>query len=282
MGESFSANGFNCHAAITNNAEARSVKAQAKPMESSPVANARIAVRGLRRSYSRSAMRFMVIAAERAPTIATMIQRICQTLGKRPASRAASRAPTSAKGRAKTECSNLIISSTIRSRPFFAFGEAALLTDASGWSWGVIYRLLEFCMLFICGSLRRVLIAEPCIRTPCSPHFDCAANGAPAALLIRQPQAPIHLATLYVGAQASAIGSCTASRLAAFPAVLLFLGQAELGEDAVGELFDEIVDFFRAVVEGWHRGHHGGSCVVHANHVFEVNAVQRGLAQAED
>ena len=81
---------------------------------------------------------------------------------------------------------------------------------------------------------------------------------------------------------ASAIDCCTASRLAAFPVVLLFLGQAELGEDAVGELFDEIVDFFRAVVEGWHGGHYGGACVVDANHVFEVNAVQRGLAEAED
>jgi hypothetical protein len=61
-------------------------------------------------------MRFMVMAAERAPTIATTIQRSWRQVGKAPAERAASSAPTSAKGRAKIECSNLIISSTMRMR----------------------------------------------------------------------------------------------------------------------------------------------------------------------
>ena len=50
----------------------------------------------------------------------------------------------------------------------------------------------------------------------------------------------------------------------------------------MGELFDEIVDFFRAVVEGWHCGHYGGAGVVDANHIFEVNAIERGLAEAKD
>ena len=92
------------------------VKAAANPTESSPLGSARLAVRGLRRSNSRSAIRFMVMAAERAPTMATMIQRSWRHVGNAPAERAASSAPTSAKGSAKTECSNLIISSTMRMR----------------------------------------------------------------------------------------------------------------------------------------------------------------------
>src|SRR5215469_14192991 len=66
-------------------------------------------------------MRFMVMAADRAPTIATMIHAIWRQAGKPPAARAASNAPTSANGRAKTECSNFIISRTVRIRPLFMF-----------------------------------------------------------------------------------------------------------------------------------------------------------------
>src|SRR5229473_5739120 len=63
-------------------------------------------------------MRFTVMAAERAPIMATMIQRICRSAGQECAvTRAARRAPVSANGSANTECSNLIISSTVRIRP---------------------------------------------------------------------------------------------------------------------------------------------------------------------
>src|SRR5712692_10346577 len=59
----------------------------------------------------------MVIAAERAPTMATTIQRICRGVGQPgepPAYRAASSAAVSANGSANSECSNFIISSTVR------------------------------------------------------------------------------------------------------------------------------------------------------------------------
>src|SRR6267142_6334575 len=66
-------------------------------------------------------MRLMVIAAERAETMATMIHKIWRRLGHACAvKRAASSAPVSAKGSANTECSNLIISSTVRIRPAIA------------------------------------------------------------------------------------------------------------------------------------------------------------------
>src|SRR6266403_6385125 len=65
-------------------------------------------------------MRFSVIAAERAATIATTIHKTCRSVGQ-PCSvaRAASSAPVSANGSAKTECSNLIISRTVRIRLVF-------------------------------------------------------------------------------------------------------------------------------------------------------------------
>src|ERR1700733_8575660 len=72
-------------------------------------------------------MRFTVMAAERAPTMATIIQAIWRQEGQAMpwayrAYRAASRAPVRAKGSAKMECSNLIISSTVRKRLGLAFG----------------------------------------------------------------------------------------------------------------------------------------------------------------
>src|SRR5579863_682225 len=63
-------------------------------------------------------MRLKAIATERAPAIATTIQAILihrPSRGK-PASRHASSAPVRAKGSAKTECSNLIMSSVRRRR----------------------------------------------------------------------------------------------------------------------------------------------------------------------
>src|SRR5713226_1778521 len=64
-----------------------------------------------------SAMRFMVMAAERAATSATTIHKIWRSDG-HPCrvARAASNAPVSANGNANTECSNLIISSTVLMR----------------------------------------------------------------------------------------------------------------------------------------------------------------------
>src|SRR5579872_6474219 len=64
------------------------------------------------------------MAAERAPTMATIIQAIWRQEGQAMprAYRAASSAPVRAKGSAKMECSNLIISSTVRKRLGLAFG----------------------------------------------------------------------------------------------------------------------------------------------------------------
>src|SRR5689334_16567695 len=59
------------------------------------------------------------MAADRAHTIATTIQKILSHIPLVPSgtpSRIASKAPVKAKGRAKTECSNLIISSVSRRR----------------------------------------------------------------------------------------------------------------------------------------------------------------------
>ena len=86
--------------------------------ESSPAGSARILVRGLRASMSASITRLNAMAADRAPTIATTIHSsLRQILGDaKPLSRNASSAPVRAKGRAKTECSNLIISSVSRMR----------------------------------------------------------------------------------------------------------------------------------------------------------------------
>ena len=69
--------------------------------------------------------------------------------------------------------------------------------------------------------------------------------------------------------------------LATLPAVLFFLGQAELSQDTVGELSDDVVDGFGRVVEGGHGGHDGGAGVVDAQHVFEVNTVERRFAETE-
>src|SRR5580658_9951283 len=131
-----------------------------------------------------SAMRFTVMAAERAATMATTIQSSArsnlgaggQEIVEPPSAavwRAASRAPTNAKGRAKTECSNLIISSVAPS----------LVT-----------------------SLARNMFARR-----------------------------------------RELG-------AALPSILIFLGEAELGEDAADELVDGIVEGARAVIEGGNGG----------------------------
>src|SRR5580692_2163904 len=123
-GANLSARELSCHAATKNKATAASVKNQANCSESAPVARARCFVRGFSRSYRRSTMRFMVMAAERAATMATTIQTYWRSVGQ-PfggwcVARAARSAPVSANGSAKTECSNLIISSTVRMRSAIA------------------------------------------------------------------------------------------------------------------------------------------------------------------
>src|SRR5713101_7060353 len=71
-------------------------------------------------------MRFMVMAAERAATIATTIHKTWLSEG-HPCrvARAASSAPVSANGKANTECSNLIISSTVLMRLAISDSRAA-------------------------------------------------------------------------------------------------------------------------------------------------------------
>jgi hypothetical protein len=86
------------------------VKTTAKGVESTPVGNARPLVRGFNLSKAASAIRLKDMAALLAPTIAATIHPICHPLGK---PFRANNAPISAKGRANTVCSNLIMSSVI-------------------------------------------------------------------------------------------------------------------------------------------------------------------------
>src|SRR5258708_9915117 len=116
-GESFRASGFNFHAAKMKIATAATVTINAKPVARARAASASCAVRGFALSKRTSAMRLTVMAALRAATMATMIQRNCFQVGQPwVVKRAASRAPVSANGKAKTECSNLIISRMVRRR----------------------------------------------------------------------------------------------------------------------------------------------------------------------
>ena len=76
-----------------------------------PAGSARVWVRGLAASMEASATRLNAMAAERAEIMATMIHASCRMVGRPPA---ASIAPHRANGRAKMECSHLIISSVTR------------------------------------------------------------------------------------------------------------------------------------------------------------------------
>src|SRR5215204_2603421 len=98
-------------AASRNNAAAAIVKTQTNPTDSNPAGSALDAVRGFFASKLRSAMRLNAIAAERAPTIAPTIQRICHGVG---SPRAARTAPRKANGNAKSVCSIFIISNVSR------------------------------------------------------------------------------------------------------------------------------------------------------------------------
>src|ERR1700687_2750036 len=80
-------------------------------------------------------MRLMVIAALRAATMATTIQRNCFQVGQPwRVNRAASNAPVSAKGSAKMECSNLIISRTARRRVIDGIGMQVFKAEHSEFS----------------------------------------------------------------------------------------------------------------------------------------------------
>src|SRR6266567_7826334 len=110
-GERMSVKRFNIAAVRKKMLALKMVNAQTKPTDRTPLGIARILVRGLRVSYSRSAMRLKDIAVDRAPTIAMVIQTICQGVG---IPRAANTAPRKANGSANSVCSILIISSVVR------------------------------------------------------------------------------------------------------------------------------------------------------------------------
>jgi len=55
-----------------------------------------------------------------------------------------------------------------------------------------------------------------------------------------------------------------------------------MGEDAIDELLDYFVDGFWRVIKRRNRRHDDGAGVVNAQHVFEVDAVERCFAEAED
>src|SRR5208283_3693942 len=79
--------------------------------DSNPAGMARLLVRGLAASSSASAQRLKAMAQERAATIATRIQTTVRQPGN---PRAASSTAVKANGKAKIECSHLIISSVVR------------------------------------------------------------------------------------------------------------------------------------------------------------------------
>src|SRR6266478_2744966 len=151
-----------------------------------------------------STMRFMVMAAERAATIATTIHKIWLSEG-HPCrvARAASNAPVSANGSANTECSNLIISSTI---------------------------------------LMRLAISELCAKSRLR---------------------------FFRGGRAR-------------PAVHLFLRETDLRQDAANVLRNKIVDRFRLVIESRYRGHNHRAGLLRPQHVFQMNAVERRVANTQN
>src|SRR6266700_7097751 len=99
-----------CTALRTNTADEIATKITANLRESVPAGMARVAVRGLAASICASATRLNAMAAERADTMHRTIHPSCTAGGIPPA---ASMAPHSANGRAKLECSHLIISRVV-------------------------------------------------------------------------------------------------------------------------------------------------------------------------
>src|SRR5579859_3829610 len=161
----------------------------------------------------------MVIAAERAETIATTIQRICLHEGQPcDVKRAASNAPVSAKGSAKTECSNLIISSTVRMRLAVIRREPDLpqrhREHREELNLSQPYRSAMF-----------GFHDDSCLQPRC---FWCLRDNPFSRF------------------------GFPGGRVAG-PAIHFFLGQTDLREDATDVLGDEVVDGFRLMVEGRNR-----------------------------
>ena len=111
-GDSARASGLSFQAASTSTPAHAAVKAATAPGLTCPAGRARPAVRGLAASIRRSTSRLNAIAALRAPTMATTIQKTVRHEGHPPA---ASSIPRKANGRANSVCSILIISSTVES-----------------------------------------------------------------------------------------------------------------------------------------------------------------------
>ena len=60
------------------------------------------------------------------------------------------------------------------------------------------------------------------------------------------------------------------------------MGQADVGEDSVDEVAGHVLCGLRVVVEGGDCGEDGGASVGGELHVAEMDAVERGFADAED
>ena len=106
-GESARHSGFSIAAASTNTAVETATNRTTSRADRTPAGSSREAVRGLRASIARSTRRLKPIAALRAETMATTIQRTWRPL--MPETRAASDAEARANGSAKTECEKRII-----------------------------------------------------------------------------------------------------------------------------------------------------------------------------
>lgn len=68
----------------------------------------------------------------------------------------------------------------------------------------------------------------------------------------------------------------------AAPAILRILRQGDLAKNAAHILLGEVVDFFRAVVEGGHGGHDDGAGVVGVKHIFKMDAIEGCFANAKN
>ena len=198
-GESSSASRLNLHAATTSNAAAQMVKAHANGTESAPVTSARFFVRGFSRVVAH--VRDAIDRHRERPRAdhGDDDPRDLPPRGPRGTAsvactvRAASSAAVSANGSAKMECSNLIISSTVRMR------------------------------------------------------LSSSVNFQPSF--------------------------ASAGFRAAFPSILLFLRQINLGQRAANILLDEIVDCLRRIIKRGNDGHHYSAGFLGAQHVLQMHAI---------
>src|SRR6202521_3074231 len=110
-GERSSDSRLSWDAAKTKTAQETTTNVATKPGVRVPAGRARVWVRGLAASILASASRLKAMAAERAATMATMVQASVRPAG---TPFAASMAPHKAKGSTKIECCHLIISRVTR------------------------------------------------------------------------------------------------------------------------------------------------------------------------